>query len=131
MTTTQQSPHRAANPKVQIYEESTTQFGVSPSGPKKKIRKITLDHLCVDVPTDAMLREIFEVFDKDGNGYIDRNEFRHTFQENFDNFGAPMSDRDVERLFSKLDAGAAHGKPNDGKLSFEEFSVLILSRYSM
>jgi hypothetical protein len=121
--------------KVTLYEENTVhQFGTTSQARPSRIAKITIDHLALDVPSEQMLKEIFAIFDQDGKGYIDRDRFREVMKSSFDNFGAPMNDKDVDRLFMKLDAGdpKAQGKgKGDGKLCFEEFSVLILSKLKL
>jgi hypothetical protein len=133
-TTSEQQQHSPA--KIQVYEEPAAPFGAATPGSATKkaahIRKITLDHSCVDVPSDAMLKDIFNYFDKDGSGAIDLKEFKSVFKDCFDNFGAPMEDRDVDRIFAKFDKGGKGGGiAGDGKLHYDEFAVLMLSRLRM
>lgn len=99
---------------------------------KKVHAKVTLNNIGVDTPTDDQLRELFTMFDADQNGFIDRAEFVNFMTNHFENFGAPMTSSDIDRLFSKLDGGDPKKKgqsaAGDGKLSLEEFSVLILAK---
>ena len=121
--------------KVTLYEENVVhEFGTTSQARPTRIAKLSVDHLGLDVPSDAMLQEIFGLFDTEGKGFIERDRFREVMKSSFDNFGAPMDDKDVDRLFAKLDAGdpKAHGKgKGDGKLTFAEFSVLILARLKL
>ena len=115
--------------KLQVYEQADTEFGTSPGGSARgklhKVRKFCVDHLGVDTPSDEYLKELFAYFDQDGSGEIDKAEFRKVFCESFDNYGAPMTEKDADRYFVKLD------KNNNGKLNFDEFAVLMLSRLKM
>ena len=132
MALTTKSPEKAGalspNAKMHVYSEPAADFGVSPSPDKKRHLKITLDHLGVDVPSDEQLQELFNYFDKDGSGSIDLKEFREVFRDTFENFGAPMEDRDVDRLFAKFDNGKGKGAAGDGRLHYQEFCVLVLNR---
>jgi hypothetical protein len=115
-----------ADVKLVTYDEAPQQFGVSPSRDKsQKLRKFCLDHLCVDDPSDEMLKQMFDYFDENKTGSIDKAEFRKVYQVSFDNYGAPMDDRDVDRQFQKLDAN------KNGTLCFDEFAILMLSRLKM
>lgn len=112
--------------KLQVYEERDADFGTSPKGTARtgehRIKKFCVDHLGVDTPSDDMLREIFNYFDADKSGQIDKNEFRKVYAESFDNYGVPNDSRDIDRLFAHLD------RDNSGKLSYDEFCVLMLNR---
>jgi Ca2+-binding EF-hand superfamily protein len=125
MALTHKSPEKAVSPnaKIHVYDESSAAFGVSKAD-SSRTKKIALDHLGVDVPTDEQLRELFNYFDN-GTGSLDIKEFRHVFQDSFENFGAPMEDRDVDRLFAKY---VGNGKANDGKMGYDEFCILVLNR---
>ena len=130
-TTNQSSPAKSPS-KMQMYAEKdgAESPGQGSAMDKQKTHmKFTFDHLGVDVPSDAMMKEIFDYFDKDGNGAISLNEFREIFSHSFDNFGAPMEERDVDRLFAKLDRGTGKGARGDGKLHFDEFCILLLSKF--
>ena len=132
--------------KIHVYEESKDGFGIlAADDPNSKpvvsgnlikksnrTKKFSFDHTCMDTPSDQLLRELFASFDKKGTGLIDMAEFRAAYKTNFDNFGAPMEDRDVDRIFSKLTSGSPRGKkPTDHELTFDEFCVLILGRYKL
>lgn len=96
--------------------------------------KIYINTIGIDLPTDTELSAMFSIFDVNASGFIDRTEFANYMMNNFENYGVPMTQTDVNRLFAKLDGGNPNqnylGK-NDGKLSYAEFCVLILSRVAM
>jgi hypothetical protein len=109
----------------------------SVASPKK--RMVTIDHFRMDVPDDTMLRELFDHFDTDKSGAISLSEFREFFKNHIDNFGAPMEERDVDRLFARFDKGSMNGiktrhvvgaenkgVSGDGKLHYDEFCVVML-----
>ena len=124
-------PGSASPKKLVVYEQREEEFGTNPSGTAqdpdkiKRIEKFCLDHIGVETPDDSILKEIFDYFDKDGSGALDKAEFKVVYQASFDNYGAPMTDKDVTRMFEKLD------RDNSGSLSYDEFCVLMLSRMKM
>jgi Ca2+-binding EF-hand superfamily protein len=91
----------------------------------KRLERFCVDHIGVETPTDDVLKEMFDYFDKDNNGTLDKQEFKGIFALSFDNYGAPMSPKDVDRLFEKFD------RDRSGRISYDEFAVLILSRLKM
>ncbi len=126
-----QRPGSASPKKLLVYEEREEEFGTNPSGSAqapekiKRIEKFCLDHLGMENPDDAVLKEMFDYFDTNGNGHLEIEEFKHVFAASFDNYGAPMTDKDVKRMFEKFD------RDNSGHLSYDEFCVLMLSRLKM
>lgn len=68
--------------------------------------------------TEDQLRRKFAELDVDGSGFLDKKEFKALYLT-FPNYGVPGNDKVVDALFTKY-SGA------DGKLSFDEFSVLML-----
>ena len=122
-------PGSASPKKLVVYEERTEAFGSSPSGSAregvKRIQKFCVDHLCVDTPDDSVLKDMFEFFDKDNSGALDKIEFQNLFRASFDNYGAPMSDKDIARIFEKFD------RDRTNTISYEEFACLMLSRLKM
>lgn len=120
---------------MQLYTENvypTGSAGSSPSPQKKVVTKVTFDMIGVDVPSEQMLREIFEQFDSNHNGSIDRNEFKAFLMNSVENYGAPLTAAEVDRMFAKLDAGLPPNRRNKSdKLTFDQFSVLVLSRIAM
>lgn len=134
LTTT--SPHATASgspspskKKLQIYEEPVAAFGTHPAGSAThkaaKIKKVCLDHIGMDAPSDEVLKELFDHFDVDHSGCLNKAEFREIYSHSFENYGAPMTEKDLDRTFEKLD------KDRSGTLSYEEFCILILNRMKM
>ena len=68
--------------------------------------------------TEDQLRRKFSELDVDGNGYLDRDEFKALYVS-FQSFGLPMSQQEADGMFAKY-AGA------DRKLQFDEFCILML-----
>jgi len=124
-------PGSASPKKLLVYEQREEDFGTNPSGTAqdpekiKRIEKFCLDHIGVETPDDSVLKEIFDYFDKDGSGHLDKAEFQGLYQASFDNYGAPMTDKDVARVFEKFD------RDGNGWISYDEFCVLMLSRMKM
>ena len=64
-------------------------------------------------------KELFDKLDKDGNGQVDRNEFRKFF---FDyNLIHGITRHDVDKLYNYLDSNS------DGSISIDEFCLFIES----
>lgn len=59
------------------------------------------------------LQETFAYFDEDGNGRIDRGEFKRLMEA----LGADMPDDEVEVGFDSIDSD------DDGAIEFDEFAV--------
>ena len=66
---------------------------------------------------DVILRKSFAAFDKDGSGFIDKNELRMVSKE----AGRELDAAEVEECMRDLDIN------HDGKITFEEFSKWWLS----
>ncbi|XP_045182503.1 neo-calmodulin-like [Mercenaria mercenaria] len=60
---------------------------------------------------EAQARESFRIFDRDGNGTIDRKELKHAMKM----LGEELSDEEVEQMMKEADENG------DGKINFEEF----------
>eukprot|EP01065_Artemidia_motanka_P022608 TRINITY_DN26808_c0_g1_i1.p1 TRINITY_DN26808_c0_g1~~TRINITY_DN26808_c0_g1_i1.p1 ORF type:complete len:550 (+),score=185.86 TRINITY_DN26808_c0_g1_i1:53-1651(+) len=63
------------------------------------------------------LRQLFKKFDVDGNGWLSRQEVRSIYNA-FDSLGAP--EEDVDKVLDKYAVLA------DGKVTFDEFAILML-----
>lgn len=61
------------------------------------------------------LRVVFNSFDTDGSGFLDKNELKNAFS----NFKGGLTDAEVDALMADADANG------DGKVSFEEFAALV------
>ena len=66
------------------------------------------------------LREVFEALDVDGSGYLTKDEMMDYFRRYHDDMGIV----DAEKKFSKMLDQCA--EMDDGQLTFEEFSVIML-----
>jgi hypothetical protein len=153
------TPGRSATPskraQMQHFYEASHAFGTLPVSPYRaasvvpapaspdaapRVRKLTLDTLGVGEPTEEMLRAMFDEFDVSGDGLLDRAEFKAVVQGSFENYGAPMSDRDIERLFnstvrpssragrSMSPAGGQSKATETDKITFDQFCLIILAR---
>jgi calmodulin len=58
------------------------------------------------------IRNAFEKYDKDGNGFITSDEFRKVVE---DKYGAKISGKEIKKLMKEAD------KNGDGKIDYEEF----------
>eukprot|EP00754_Rhynchopus_humris_P043118 Rhum_TRINITY_DN2998_c0_g1::Rhum_TRINITY_DN2998_c0_g1_i2::g.8809::m.8809/K02183/CALM; calmodulin len=70
--------------------------------------------------TESRLRELFNTFDQDGSGYLDKEEVRKLYKQ-FDNFGVMFTDREIDQQIRK------YAIKDDGKVDFQEFCCIILS----
>jgi Ca2+-binding EF-hand superfamily protein len=64
---------------------------------------------------EEQLRKTFALFDKDRSGYIDEGELEYVFKC----LGRPFDPKSAKSVLAKFD------EDKDGKISFEEFKVLI------
>ena len=55
------------------------------------------------------------VFDRNGDGYISKTEFKHCMMH----FGEQFTDEEVEEMIAEADSN------NDGQIDHEEFSKMI------
>jgi len=67
------------------------------------------------------IKQAFRVFDRNGDGYISKNEFKHCMMH----FGEKFTDDEVEEMISEADAN------NDGQIDYTEFSQMILKEIDM
>ena len=71
--------------------------------------------------TPDELREVFNVFDKDGSGFISADEVRHLMAK----LGEAMTDAQVDELISEADANG------DGEISYAEFEKIMMVQGSL
>merc|ERR1712226_916335 len=62
------------------------------------------------------IKQAFRVFDRNGDGYISKTEFKHCMMH----FGEQFTDGEVEEMMAEADAN------NDGQIDYTEFSDMIL-----
>ena len=70
--------------------------------------------------TGLIIRHLFcfyRVFDRNGDGYISKQEFKHCMMH----FGERFTNEEVEEMIAEADSN------NDGKIDYHEFSKMILS----
>ena len=97
----------------------------------RRTEKICLDHMGLISLNEEQLTAIFNLFDPNSDGLISKEKFKPAYRDMFENYGAPVTDKDVERLFNKFDTQDAKGKNKrggDGYLNFTEFSMLVMNR---
>ena len=109
-------------PRMQEYSEKIKEGEITKSD---HIRKFTLDWMGLDTPSESYMREIFDFFDHDHSGFLDKKEMIAVFTESFDNYGAPVDQRDIDRMFAKVDLN------KNGRITFDEFCVLLLNKLKM
>ena len=63
---------------------------------------------------------IFRAFDRNGDGFICKTEFKHCMMQ----FGDRFTDEEVEELIKEADIN------KDGKIDYEEFSKIIMDEIS-
>lgn len=64
-----------------------------------------------DEDQQKQIRQAFKVFDRDGNGYIDKKELRRALKS----LGEPLSESELSMMMSDADING------DGKIDYEEF----------
>ncbi|GAB2294649.1 hypothetical protein Dimus_028845 [Dionaea muscipula] len=69
--------------------------------------------------TDAEeeLREAFQVFDKDQNGYISPNELKHVMV----NLGEKLTDEEAEQMIKEADSDG------DGLVNYDDFAKMMMA----
>lgn len=79
---------------------------------KKLYQEVLRD---ADTDPTAVLRESFQAFDVDGNGFIDAAELQYVLTT----LGEPLTDKEARALIASVDVNA------DGKLDYNEFVQLL------
>ncbi|XP_076819619.1 calmodulin-like protein 6 [Clavelina lepadiformis] len=65
--------------------------------------------------SEEELKQAFQVFDKDGSGYIEWNELKYVMQ----GAGEPLTDEEVTVMMKEAD------KDGDGRIDYEEFVAMM------
>jgi hypothetical protein len=71
---------------------------------------------------ESDFRMLFDTYERDDEGTISRDAFKADYKQ-LESFGVTPSDKEVEHLFSRYDTNG------DGRLSFNEFVLLMLNRF--
>jgi len=74
----------------------------------------------VDTPDETKLQYLFKMFDRDGDGFLNREDLRLSY---LDIIGKSMSQQEVENMAKTVIRQC--DKDGDGKLSIMEFSAMI------
>jgi calmodulin len=69
------------------------------------------------ITAEDEIRESFKVFDRAGNGYINRQELRFVMM----NLGESMPEDEIEYLIDEID------QDGDGQINYEEFYLMMTS----
>lgn len=79
--------------------------------------KVTKMKKVMDVPEDKLseYKEAFDMFDKDGSGFISIDEIFSIMK----NFGNPMTKGEIKKMISSID------EDGNGELDFEEFITFM------
>jgi calmodulin len=67
--------------------------------------------------SEEQLRGTFEILDRDGDGFLSREELRDTMMM----LGDEASDEDLDKMLEEAD------KDGDGKVSYKEFVEMIMA----
>lgn len=67
------------------------------------------------------IKQAFRVFDRNGDGFISKAEFKHCMMH----FGEQFTDEEVEEMISEADSN------DDGRIDYNEFSQMILKEIRM
>jgi calmodulin len=103
------------NPSDQEVESMIREVDVDNSGAIDFQEFLALMSRCVaDQSIEKEMKEAFRAFDKDGDGYITRNEFRDTLVRLT---GKSLTEDEVDEIIYEGKFDANH----DGKLSYEEW----------
>uniref|UniRef100_V9LG86 Calmodulin like 3 n=1 Tax=Callorhinchus milii TaxID=7868 RepID=V9LG86_CALMI len=71
-----------------------------------------------DTDAEEEFREVFRLFDKDGNGYIGAAELRHVMA----NLGEKLTDEEIGEMIRAADIDG------DGQVSYEEFVQMLFPK---
>ena len=63
------------------------------------------------------MRMLFETFDKNGNGFISKREFKKKMKSYIDILGKDVTNEEIMEFFDEIDSNG------DGKIDFEEFKA--------
>ncbi|KAG8341520.1 hypothetical protein ERJ75_000132400 [Trypanosoma vivax] len=94
--------------------------------------RLSFDLIGVRSLTEDMLRELYSAFDVRQCGGVERNVMREIMSTGFSHYGAPCSEKDIDRLFENATPFHIRRHLKDENvdteiMSFNEFCVLFLS----
>eukprot|EP01006_Ploeotia_vitrea_P054219 TRINITY_DN67861_c5_g1_i1.p1 TRINITY_DN67861_c5_g1~~TRINITY_DN67861_c5_g1_i1.p1 ORF type:complete len:1016 (-),score=56.74 TRINITY_DN67861_c5_g1_i1:957-3713(-) len=130
-TNSLESRPKASTPPVSLPGIATVRaIGSAPgwttdTTPKLEVMKPSIpsqieNDVSGEAVTPEQLREMFDAFDKNKNGFLSRTEFKKMYAL-FEDYGLDRGETTRKELFAKYDDG-------DDRLDFDEFCLLMLQR---
>ncbi|EAN92056.1 hypothetical protein C3747_96g58 [Trypanosoma cruzi] len=94
--------------------------------------RISFDFIGVVGVSNEMLEELYDAFDVNRRGGVERSLMREMMKSGFSNYGAPCGDKDIDRLFERIVPYSVRRRKEEGNededlMSFNEFCALFLS----
>eukprot|EP00759_Apiculatamorpha_spiralis_P044123 PhF_6_TR41279/c0_g1_i1/m.62422 len=123
LTTYMAKGHLARTPysPAQGYAECVVRNPPKARNVKARYDLTSLENNVSGLPiTEEQLRRKFQELDVDGNGWLDRDEFKNLYLA-FQNFGVYYDEDAVTRIVDK------YSMFSDDKITFDEFCVIMLS----
>merc|ERR1712156_285363 len=78
---------------------------------------LMMGHTSTDTDKTAELKQVFAIFDKNGDGYISKSEMKAAMKKMDENF----TDAEIETIISDADLD------DDGEANFHEFVALMIN----
>ena len=68
---------------------------------------------------DELINEIWNVYDSDGNGYLDKKEAKMLFMDIYENQGQKLDPRELNKIMQLIDENG------DGRMDKEELRKIL------
>ncbi|KAK1348255.1 putative EF-hand domain-containing calmodulin [Hamiltosporidium tvaerminnensis] len=103
------------NPKVPNNEIEKLTQKIKPEGMNYELFETIMTNFLKECESVNVVEEVFNIFDKDGNGIISRNELKETFIY----LGIKKTDKEIDKMVEIADIN------KDGGISLEEFKEVL------